>query len=496
MPTLTDLARERTALDEADLDHLQALIADWQLLADLSFADLVLWVPYSDASAYVAVAQMRPTTGPTLLVDDVVGDVLPRGCRTQVDTAYDEGRICRERDPEWRADVPVREETVPVMRGGRVIGVITRHTNLATARTPSRLELTYLRCANDLARMIAEGCFPLGGEGDGASSPRVGDGLLRLDPDGYVTYASPNALSAYRRLGVTADLVGAHLGRATAALAPHQEPVDEALESVVGGRSHRWGEVAVNGTVVLLRAIPLLARGTRVGALVLVREVSELRRREQELLSKDATIREIHHRVKNNLQTVAALLRLQARRVQAEEARAALNEAVSRVGSIAVVHETLSRSADGQVAFDEVAGRLASGVVEVATAGAPVRLRRTGEFGVLPAEVATPLALVLTELLANAVEHGCGPRGGGDVEMAARRRGASLRVTVQDNGPGLPEGFSLDASANLGLRIVTGLVRTELGGTLTMAPGEGGGTVATVDVSVPVSPAGVDGSTP
>ena len=72
--------------------------------------------------------------------------------------------------------------------------------------------------------------------------------------------------------------------------------------------------------------------GDRIGALVLLRDVTELRRRERELMTKDATIREIHHRVKNNLQTVAALLRLQARRLRIPEGRAALEEAVRRVG--------------------------------------------------------------------------------------------------------------------------------------------------------------------
>ncbi len=103
----------------------------------------------------------------------------------------------------------------------RVIAVVARHTNLATARTPSRLELTYLASAADLARMVAEGRFPFpGGQVDSDSSPRAGDGLLRLDPAGLVTYASPNAVSAYRRLGLTGDVIGIDLGETTAMLAP------------------------------------------------------------------------------------------------------------------------------------------------------------------------------------------------------------------------------------------------------------------------------------
>jgi hypothetical protein len=347
VPSLQDLAQSRTDLTDADLDWLHLLLADWQLIADLSFADLVLWLPVSGGGGFVAAAHVRPSTGPTAHHDDLVGTEAPRGRRPQLDTAFDEQRICRERDPDWPGDVPVREETIPVVRDGRVVAVVSRHTNLAAARTPSRLELTYLRTADDLAVMIAQGGFPITGmDHRAALAPRVGDGLVRLDEQGVVTFASPNAVSAYRRLGLAADLVGAHLGEVTAALARRTDPVDEALSTVVSGWAAREAEVEAAGTTVRLRVIPLVRDGTRVAALVLCRDVTEVRGRERELVGKDATIREIHHRVKNNLQTVAALLRLQARRLPEGEtaARAALGEAERRIGSIAVVHETLSQA--------------------------------------------------------------------------------------------------------------------------------------------------------
>src|SRR6516225_7649055 len=279
---MNDLARELTALREADIEWLHALVSDWQLLADLSFADLVLWAPLRRGNGWVVLAQMRPTTGPTSFQDDAVGTQAAALERPFVDAAYAEQRICREGDPEWTQDVPVRRETIPVTRKGRVIAVIERSTNLSSARTPSRLELTYLKGAADLAQMVAARTFPYPGEEPAlVRSPRVGDGLLRLGRSGRVGYASPNALSAYRRLGLTADLVGAELGPLTTKLCSTGLPADDSL----------------------------VVNGLPTGALVLVRDVTELRHRERELMTKDATIREIHHRVKNNLQTVAALLR-------------------------------------------------------------------------------------------------------------------------------------------------------------------------------------------
>ena len=108
----------------------------------------------------------------------------------------------------------------------------------------------------------------------------------------------------------------------------------------------------------MIRVLPLLDGRERVGAIVLCRDVSDLRSKERQLVTKDATIREIHHRVKNNLQTVAALLRMQARRMESPEAKVALNDAMSRVASIAIVHETLSQAFDETVEFDKVADGL------------------------------------------------------------------------------------------------------------------------------------------
>src|SRR4051812_44771371 len=133
-----------------------------------------------------------------------------------LDIAYAEGRLVREGDPEWRDDVPVRSETIPVRRGQRVIAVVGHNTNLLGVRTPSRLELSYLQTAADLTQMIAGGHFPVPGQrSDHADTPRVGDGFVRVDEQGRVVYASPNALSVYRRLGHSGDLDGLRLSELT-----------------------------------------------------------------------------------------------------------------------------------------------------------------------------------------------------------------------------------------------------------------------------------------
>ncbi len=496
MPSLDELVRSHTHLDEQDLDWLHRLVADWQILADFSFADLVLWVPAAGPAGFWSVAQMRPTTGPTAYVDDLVGRYVPGGQRAVLDLAWSEQRIVREGDPEWRDGVPVRVESIPVRHTGRVIGIVVRATNLLGVRTPSRLELSYLQTASDLASMVSQGRFPTSGQrSDLADALRVGDGVVRVDSDARVTYASPNAVSALRRLGLGGNLVGTTLTVATEELlrAP-REPVEESVTAALAGQVATEVEVHSATASLVVRSIPLVPEADPSGAVLLLRDVTELRRREHELMTREATIREIHHRVKNNLQTVAALLRLQARRMAEPAARDALEEAVQRVGAIAVVHEILSQGFDEVVDFDEVADRLLAMVVDVArgsgaapSAGIgvesapPVEVVRRGSFGQVPADVATPLAVALTELAQNAVEHGL-PGRAGAVCVEASQYDGELTVVIEDDGVGLPASFSLEELPTLGLSIVRTLVSSELSGELTLSARPGGGTRARIQV--------------
>ena len=496
MATLADVLAARTALADDAVAHLQRLVQEWQLLSDLSFADLLLWVPLageSEVPTFVCAAQCRPTTAPTAYQDDRVGHL---DHSAGLGTAFGEGRILRPPTDDWLEGVPVRREAIPVRFGADVVAVLGRDSNQTTVRHPSQLELAYLQSAADLTAMVADGTFPgpVNSDDFGGAGPRAGDGLLRLDRDGTILYASPNALSGFRRLGVTGNLINARI-EDTLAQASAGDPLQiadlaRAVTTALAGVEPPSHEVDIRGATVRFRVLPLQPRGESLGALVLLQDITELRRLDRQIMSKDATIREIHHRVKNNLQTVAALLRLQARRTAAPEARLALEESMRRVSSIAMVHETLSTSIDETVAFGEIVDRLLQMLTEIAPGDARITMTRNGEFGPLPAEVATSLVLVLTELVQNALEHAYPAGTSGTVEITARRSEGELEVVVRDDGVGLREGFSIDASDRLGLQIVRTLVTAELSGTVVLQPRDDDGRGAEAVVRLPVPAAG------
>ena len=479
MSTLGDLLAEHTILPGSAVDHLHAVVGEWQLLADLSFADYLLWVRREDSSA-VCVAQVRPNTAPTVLLADAVGTLADTDEIPIVDAAFSSGVIGRATVEGQFGSPRLNVEAVPVRHGSGIVAVLTHQTSLIP-RQASPLETAYVDCAGDLLRMLSEGTFPnVGDLAMSRSSPRAGDGFIRLDKTGVVTFASPNAISAYHRMGLSAELEGHNLISVTRPLISDpfdaQELANHVRDSLAGGSSMRM-EVDAGGAAVLLRTLPLVVGGAAVGAAVLIRDVTEIKRRDRALLSKDATIREIHHRVKNNLQTVAALLRLQARRTNNAEGREALIESVRRVSSIALVHDALSMSVDEEVNLDEVVDRILPIMNDVATVDAPIRINRVGDLGVLDADRATALIMVITELVQNAIEHAFdATTAQGCVTIRAERSARWLDVVVHDDGRGLPEGFSLEKSDRLGLQIVRTLVSAELDGSLGMHDVESGGT--------------------
>jgi two-component sensor histidine kinase len=167
-------------------------------------------------------------------------------------------------------------------------------------------------------------------------------------------------------------------------------------------------------------------------------------------------------------------------------ASAALHESVRRVTSIALVHEILSQSLEESVAFDAIADQLAKMTLDVAATSRRPAIRRIGSFGTLPGQVATPLSLVLSELLQNAVEHGAAE----NIRLYVRRQGDGLEMRVVDDGVGLPEGFDPADSHRLGLQIVRSLAVGEMRGSFALSrpeeePAEPGRAGAEAVVVVP-----------
>ena len=502
MSAPAELAARYTDLDEDEFDHLQRLLVSWGVLADLAFSDLLLLAPTSNAlgGELVVLGQTRPTTGPTLLRFDMFGEMERAGDWPWAMEALDTGQVVRgvsgvpvpetartvssrlALDASDTGEVPelARIECVPVRYGLASVAVVARIGPLEERRRSGRLERVYRDVYQRLAAMIASGDYPFAGEEfTTEDAPRVGDGMVMADSDGRFSYASPNAMSALHRMGVSDSVEGRTLS-------------DLGLESEAVERAIATGAPVIEevecrpDVIVLFHCTPLVDEGRVTGVMVLLRDVTDLRRLDRLLLSKDAAIREVHHRVKNNLQTISSLLRLQARRLEPGKGQEALREAERRVRSIALVHEILSREPGDEVPFDEIMRSIVR-MAEDSVVGGHVEIAVRGDIGGVPADVATPLAVVLAELLQNAVEHafptvddGSPISTVGHVAISLSNDGYGISIEVVDDGCGLPPGFDLEGSSSLGLSIVRDLVTSQLGGMIEMTSDQG--TTVTIDV--------------
>ena len=487
MTTLAELSDDFTSLSEAAIDHLLRLTASWSLLADLSFSDMVLCAPDEltpGNERFVVLGQVRPNNRSTLIVDDLIGSIQPAGEWPLVRQAFETGNraVGEVALPAIAQAVPVW--CIPVRFDGRVIAVLVRLQG--PLRGPASLyEQAYLSIFERLCSMVSDATFPYREDTvAGPGMPRVGDGIILINAVGEVEFATPNATNALHRLGVYASTEG----KTFAESGLRMRVVERCLEYGIPAMEEvdRSNDVAI-----LFHCVPLFDRGLVTGVVVLLRDVSDLRQLNRLVLNKEAAIREVHHRVKNNLQTISSLLRLQARRSDEIETVVALQEAERRVRSIAVVHEVLSREPGEEVVFDEIVRSIVLLVEDTVLALHPVEIVVNGDLGTLPTDLATPLALALTELLTNAVEHAFIDFGGPDndhvgvVTLDLSLEGDYAVAEIRDNGRGLEHDFLLDVATSLGLSIVRDLVRSQLNGTIEMSNmpyADGGGTLIRVVV--------------
>ena len=467
--SFSERVRLRAELSQGAVARLTELVGEWSLLADLGFCDLVLFVRTWNDAGWHGVAHTRAATAPTQLLSDPDGMYLPRGRAPAFERAWTGLRTVAgeptEAGGQFTGEMAASPMLVaPVRYEGRAIGVLAAY-GAGQRPQAGELESEYHRVFLLLVQMVALGRFPAGThDGIGAASPRVGDGLVVLAQDSSVRFASPNARMALRALGVGDNFVGSVLAEDLRRLSGRHVEVGREAVAVAAGRIPGEVEISTAAASVTLRSIPLVGADGAHGAVLLVRDVTQIRAQERALMSKDASISEIHHRVKNNLQTVGALLRLQARRLPEGEGRSALGAAMARVDTIAMVHDALSRSPGDDADFDDVCSQILAMAGDAAVAHSTVRPKLVveGRFGELPTDVATPLAMVLNEILHNAVEHASAGRIVIGVNHRPTSYDSGLQVSVHDDGVG----FDVETTTGLGLQIVRTLVSEQLDGTL------------------------------
>jgi two-component sensor histidine kinase len=466
-----------TNLSDADRDLLEGVAGHLPLLADLTHADAVLFARAGDQVVVVAQAQPVPVPSPYAM-PVAVGRSMAREEVPLIFRVLFDGRSRNQVTTTVIRGAPVLQEVFAVRNErGEVVGALRSEMLLIEHERQRKRHATFRRGIARARELIVAGRMR-GGERLGRLG--VHDGIMVIDAAGRIEYLSAPAEHLYRRLGYADTLVKTQLQE----LETNEYICFKAMERGVCLEQR----VQEHDLVWIKRVVPLMSgddtgwssrligrRAVPTGAIVAIQDVTDELQKEQELKIKTAMIQEIHHRVKNNLQTIAALLRLQARRTGNPEVADQLREGISRIISIAVVHEFLSHEETSVINIHEVSNRILAevrnGVLDN-TRPIGLSLEGTRSF-TLPAQQATSCALIINELVQNAVEHAFVGRPGGSIVVRLAEQGDSLYIEIQDDGRGLPYDFDPVSHGGLGLQIVRSLVREDLKGEFELVNGQG-----------------------
>lgn len=481
-------------LPETETEFLQTIAQQMGIIADLSRADILLYGRKS-VGELVVLAHAQPHSLAHVYNTNRTGAILSVKQRPEVVQALVNGQSSPNQRSFIAEGAPVVRHTFPVYfpplptqdswlingfsNESQIIGALIIVVNLIEYERHRLRSRIYHRALKDLQNMLiagqvtgAEDLEPFGEQ----------DGILYVDDAGIIRYASGIAANLFRRVGYKETLVGRHL----ADIETDEEELR--LTTLTQKRCLQW-ESKEGDRYWVRKALPVFSSAPTLnwpffriftkpspdkmdGILLLIHDDTDIRRQDEEMRIKNAMIQEVHHRVKNNLQTIAGLIRMQARRVKSEEARVILDETLSRILSVAVIHEFLSSDDANIINIKEVGNRIVGQLqYGMLSPEMQIKIELIGEPIYLPARQATSCALIINELVQNSIEHGFTDKKSGLIRVNLEDGGDEVIITVADNGDGLPGDFQIDQTESLGLQIVKILVEGDLKGNIQLGKG-------------------------
>lgn len=470
--TIAEICRQKTELSTRQIGLLERMQAVFPFVADLVHGKLKVYVPASRPGKFAVIAQEWPRTIYMTKHESDEAQLIPALEEPLVQNTWATG-LPGKGKREWTYGSFMDMYTYAIHDGTKVIGVISFEVD------GDRLQIDGYPCLLATAADVLANARK-GVEAQQYRAVSASDGILITDQFSRIVFANAAAQRIYRVLGV-GSLRGCHLFDRQLTRHVRRETME---------RERPWQKEITAGNLTLIRRqIDLQEGGQLVRRIVILSDVTEIRAKDKEIRIKSAVIQEIHHRVKNNLQTIASLLRLQARRSQSEEVRQALQESINRVLSISVVHEFLSQQGDEAINVQQVmrqifelAGR------NMANPGFLIHSEFHGPEVVLPSKYASSLALALNELVLNAMEHAFAGRTAGTIGLSVQEEEESWLLDLYDDGCGLPEHFDPKKTRSLGLSIVRTLIEGDLEGSFALANdarGAGYGTHACIRLPKP-----------
>jgi two-component sensor histidine kinase len=449
MSSLADNCRKFTKLSAMQIEILKRISMSFPLIADLAHAHLIVYVQSKEEDRLIIAAQVKPHTTFSPIDIGQAGESIRAQEEPIIWRTMTTGKPIQGKR-EWVLGLMIDMYTFAIHDGAKVIAVMSFETNSEELKIDGYAQLLETACV-----ILVNARKPI--DADLYRPLSASDGIIITDQNNRIIFVNTAVVRIYKVLGV-GNLIGYHMF-------DRQLTMHITKETIVSQRPYEK-ELEAGDLVLVQRNIPIMEAGKLLRRVVIISDITELRMKDKEILIKSAVIQEIHHRVKNNLQTIASLLRLQSRRSKSEEVKAALRESVNRILSISVVHEFLSQQDAEIIDVVEVTKNILSLVAQnMLDPEFELETRFSGGTIILPSEQASNLALIINELVLNSIEHAFENQTTGIIGLDITKSKMEYVIDLYDNGVGLPDDFEPHNLKSLGLQIVRTLIEDDMSGT-------------------------------
>ncbi|SKC37919.1 sensor histidine kinase [Maledivibacter halophilus] len=447
-----ELCKIHTYLSDRDIEKLEKIAQNLQLIADLLEADIFIDCMTKDPNAAIVVAEAKPFDYPSMYQHSVVGEFAFRKNEPAALRTLEIGMPTRDLRAITQENKSVKQSVVPIKNDfGDVIGVLIAEIDI----TKSIKEKKNMELLTETTEQLTKALLTFI-DNQNPIHYHITDGIIIFNSNGLSTYANPVAQSLYKKLGYIDNLIGIRFNNLV---------LDgKTFEEIKSKRFISSSEVTIGELTLQVKYSIMKQRNIDiVGIIVVIRDISEVKAKEKELILKSVAIREIHHRVKNNLQTIASLLRLQSRRIDNETVKIAFGESISRILSIAVTHEILAQKGLDDVDIKTILSRIKNSVIDYSLLKSKnIKIEISGDKLKIDSDRATSIALVVNELLQNSLKYAFVGKEEGLIEIKIQRGSMYSNIAIIDNGVGFD--MKTARPGSLGFNIVKSIVKDKLQG--------------------------------
>lgn len=410
--------RQLTNLSAMNANFLQRINTVLPLVADLVHAQVLMYTFAKKEGYFTVISEFEPHTTYNPIKYSLIGKEILKIKEPLVDkTIKFKSKYENQKQLDFGKFCKIY--TFPIIIDYEVVAVICFKINYEDTQTRgfARLLKTAFTILQNIPKQENNHMYR------GFSSR---DGIIITDKNERIIFANMIASRIYHILGVS-NLIGCYLFDKQLTLHIKKETILP--------RCPYEKEIEIGSLVLIRRDIAINEAGNLLTRIVILSDVTEIRKKDKEIKIKSAVIQEIHHRVKNNLQTIASLLRLQARRSSSVEVKEALKESINRILSISIVHEFLSQQGNENIDVMEVTKNILQLIQQnMLDSHFKLDTEFIGETIILPSKQASNLALIINELILNSIEHGFLGRNYGKIGLKIAQNDESYIIELYNNG--------------------------------------------------------------